>query len=75
MKRGMSYLQYILTSIHIHQGLTVYEFILINFVLVTSKHYLYLKRLVKSSDNLIVLHIATTAFEITHVGRHVIQFS
>ena len=89
MKRSMSYLQYISTSIHIHQSLYfnnivelgsilrlgVYEFILINLVLVTFKHYMCLKRLVKSSDNLIVLHIATTAFEITHVGRHVIQFS
>ena len=27
MKRGMSYLQYILTSIHIHQGLTVVRYI------------------------------------------------
>ena len=71
MKRVMSYLQYISTYIHIHQTLYfnvivellrmgVYEFILINLVLVTFKHYMCLKRLVKSSNNLIVFHIATT---------------
>ena len=49
-----------IVELNVELRLVVYEFILINLVLVTFKHYMCLKRLVKSSNNLIVFHIATT---------------